>query len=155
MKKFVIEKMKKEVRIFFLNLFDVDVIEKIISLFNEEYFFGECFLEEEDLLESDYFESNEEIKILYVENKRRHKQLIIGVPKKFLKEFVGTSDKFNTTLTGNSGKIGDWELYIANRRLTGSDVVFDINDNNGSCINFNREKYDCDDIIAKIKSILD
>lgn len=155
MKKIMIEKTKKEAKLFFLNLFDVDVIERIISLFNAEYFFGECFLEKEDLLESDYFESNEETKILYVENKRKHKQLIIGVPKKFLKEFIGIAEKFNTTLTGNSGGKDDWELFLANRGLKGSDVGFDINDNNGSCIRFNTENYDYDDTIAKIKAILD
>lgn len=154
MKKFLIEKKKKEVKLFFLNLIDVDLIIKIINLFNGEYLFGECFLEKEQVLETDYFLKIEEIKIEYLENARKHKQLIIGVPKKYLKEFFDISEKFDTTLSGSFGKKDDWLSFFTNRKLIESDVSFVINDNNGSCINFNRKKYDYNKIIEKIRLIL-
>jgi hypothetical protein len=155
MKNLLISRTKKKASLLFINLTDVDLIEKIISLFNAEYFFGECFLDEADVIESDYFRNNDEMRMLYIENRRKHKQLIVCVPKKLLKKFIGISEKFNTTIGGYSGPKSDWELFMTNRELKEYDVSFAINDNYGTSISFNTNKYNYIEMISKIKDLLD
>ena len=150
----MINRVGKEASIIFQNLNNVDIIEQIIKLFNTDYFYGECFLDKADLLESDYFENNEEIKIIYIENLRKHKQLIIGIPFKFLKKFVSIAEKLDTTLGGYSGKVGEWDYYLENRKLSSYDIKFSLCDNYSTSISFDTEKYDLEDIIKKVETII-
>lgn len=155
MKKIMISKTKKEGTLLFINLINTNIIEKILSLFNLKFLYGECFLDKAESLESDYFDDSEDVRILYTENTRKHKQLIIGVPQKSLRKFIDITEKFNTTLGGCSGEKNDWDLFVANRKLKDYDVSFAVNDNNGTSISFNLEKYDFDNIVSKVKAIVE
>ena len=45
-----------------------------------------------------------------------------------------------------------WNYFISNKNIKLYDFCFDINDNGGSTLRFNSEKYDCESILHNIRA---
>ena len=151
MYKLKIKRSKKETAVFVPGAVDIRDIYDMIHLFRANKFYSECFLYHDEYAE---FERSCVITVLeryYNANKEMLKLCFTAVD---LYEVLNIVEKFNTTLIIYSGVDISWTEFVPATVYSKYDFCFAINDNDGSTLRFDTQKYDSNEIVDKIKFII-
>lgn len=149
--KLKIKRNKKETAIFIPGAVDIRDVYDIIRLFRADKFYSECVLYRDEYAE---FERSCAISVLerhYDMNREILKFCFMSVS---LHEILDIVEKFNTTLIIYSGVDISWTEFVPATIYSRYDICFAINDNDGSTLRFDPQKYDSNEIVDKIKFIL-
>ncbi len=151
MHKLKIERNKKETMVFIPGVVDIRDIYDIIQLFHVDKFYSECFLYHDEYAEFEHSCVTQVLERFYNANKEMLKLCFAAVA---LYGILNIVEKFNTTLIIYAGVDISWTEFVPAIVYSKYDICFDINDNGGSTLRFDPQKYDSDEIIDKIKFIL-
>lgn len=140
--------MQKEIVVFFRDMSEIELVYRVMGLFNADYYFAECYLYQ---TEFNSFQQSYDIKKYKINYNSKSKLLKIGFSFDKLKEILNLINDYNTTLVIYIGLNNGWNYFISNKNIKLYDFCFDINDNGGSTLRFNSEKYDSESILHNIR----
>lgn len=151
MHKLKIKCNKKETAIFIPGAVDIRDVYDIIRLFRADKFYSECVLYRDEYAEFERSCATTALEKHYNANREILKLCFTAVS---LHEMLNIVEKFNTTLIIYSGVDISWIEFVSATVYSRYDICFAINDNDGSTLRFDPQKYDSNEIVDKIKFIL-